>query len=465
MTTTIARAASLPADLQNPGLSESASRSIAEWRSDPDWVRTLRARGWDAWETIPFPTTTTEGWRRANLRAIPSMDLIQPATEAGERVLDVSKLSEDLLEQMQTDLEQGALLIQRDGHTAYGSILDSLREQGVIFTDIHTALQEHGDLLREHFMQLVPPRWLPGMPSNAGKFEALNAAFFGGGSFVYIPPNTSVTLPLRFVSWAQNTRAGFFPRSVIIADKGSRLVYLDEYRSAPAEAGQPPVFGSGVVELYVKDGARIDYVSIQEWSLSTTGFLTQRTTLGADAFVNWVMVTLGGGYSRNEADVLLTGRGGRADMLGLAFGEKTQVFDIHTYQDHKSPLTVSDQLYKTAMRDRARLAYEGLINIRAGSYGSLGYQANKNLLLDDTAKADSIPMLEINDNDVRCTHSSSVGPIEEEHVYYLMTRGLDRSTAERMLVRGFFEPVVDRIAVEELKDWLRDRVDRKIGGR
>lgn len=465
MTTTISRAASLPADLQRTGLTEDATRSLSSWRNDPDWVRSLRARGWEAWETIPFPTTTTEGWRRANLRAIPSVDQILPATEARERVYEIAGLSADLLEQMETDFDQGGLLIQRDGHTAYGSILDGLRDQGVIFTDIHTALQEHGDILREHFMQLVPPRWLPGMPSNAGKFEALNAAFFGGGSFVYVPPDTTVTLPIRFVAWAQNTRAGFFPRSVIIADKGSRLIYLDEYRSAPAEAGQPSVFGSGVVEAYVKDGARIDYVTIQEWSPSTTGFLTQRAKLGADAFMNWVTVSLGGNYSRSEADMLLTGKGSRADMLGLAFGEKTQVFDVHTYQDHQSPLTESDQLYKTAMRDRARLAYEGLINIRAGSYGSLGFQANKNLLLDDTAKADSIPMLEINDNDVRCTHSSSVGPIEEEHVYYLMTRGLDRTTAERMLIHGFFEPVIDRIAVAEIKDWLRGRVDYKIGGR
>jgi len=178
-----------------------------------------------------------------------------------------------------------------------------------------------------------------------------------------------------------------------------------------------------------------------------------------------VHVGLGGQFSRVTPEVLMRGKGSGTDILGLAFGEKNQMFDVHTYQDHGAAFSASDQLFKTAMRDRARLAYEGLINIRGGSYGSTGFQANKNLLLDDTAKADSIPMLEINDNDVRCTHSASVGPIEADHVYYLMTRGLDRATAERTLIHGFFAPVIDRIAVEEVKEWIVQQVDRKIGDR
>jgi Fe-S cluster assembly protein SufD len=311
----------------------------------------------------------------------------------------------------------------------------------------------------------VPPQWQPGMPSNNGKFEALNAAFFGGGSFVYVPPDTSVTLPIRSVVWAADPQAGFFPRTVVIVGRGSRLVYLDEYRSVAAPLDAPPVFGSGVVEVYIHDGARLDYVTIQEWSRSTSGFLTQRAALANNAYINWVVVSLGGDYTRASADVLLQGQHTKADMLGLAFGEDRQVFDFHTLQDHQSPYTDSDQLYKTAMRTRARLAYEGMINIRPGSYGSNGFQANPNLLLDDTAKADSIPMLEISDNDVRCTHSSSVGPINEEHVYYLTTRGLPRPVAERMIIQAHFEPVIERIAVEGLKDRIRAAVDRKIGER
>jgi Fe-S cluster assembly protein SufD len=462
--TTLVRETVLPEQLTRPGLTEAASSGVGAWRDDPAWVRPLRALGWEAWRTIPMPDVSTEGWRRTNLRVL-QLDQVAPSAAPGQRVEDVSDLSDALLGQMQTGFDEGGLLVQRNGYTAYGSMLTALRDQGVVFTDLHTALREHRELIEPHFMQLVPPRWQPGMPTNAGKFEALNAAFFGGGAFVYVPPDTTVTLPLRAVHWARDTRAGFFPRTVVVADRGSKLVFIDEYRSESAEPGQAPVFGSGVVEMYAKDGARIDYVTIQEWSPTTTGFLTQRVQLGNDAFINQVHVGLGGMFSRVTPEVMMEGKGSGTDILGMVFGEKTQVFDVHTYQDHQAPFTASDQLFKTALRDRARLAYEGLINIRVGSYGSTGYQAAKALLLDDTAKADSIPMLQINDNDVRCTHSSSVGPIEPEHVYYLQTRGVDRATAERILIHGFFSPVIDRIAVDEIKDWLRERIDRKIGER
>ena len=451
-----------PADLLRPGLTEAASRAVSEARNDPDWVARLRGQGWDAWQAIPMPNRTTEGWRRANLRFL-ELDRVAPAAPALPRVDAIDQLPAALIERMETGFEQGGLLIQRNGHTAYGSAQTALLDQGVIFTDLHTALREHRALIEPYFMKLVPPRWLPGEPSNAGKFEALNAAFFGGGAFVYVPPDTTVTLPLRAVHWSEETRAGFFPRTVVVVDRGSKLVFLDEYRSESAPEGVG--FGSGVVELYAGDGARIDYVTIQEWAPNTAGFLTQRADLGQDAFINMVHVGLGAMYSRVTPEVLMRGKGSGTDILGLVFGEKNQVFDVHTYQDHLAPFTASDQLFKTAMRDRARLDYEGMINIRAGSYGSTGFQANKNLLLDDTAQAGSLPMLQINDNDVRCTHSSSVGPIDEAHVHYAMTRGFDRPTAERMLIHGFFEPVIDRAAVEEVKDWIRARVDRKIGER
>ena len=355
-----------PAETTQPGLTEAASRGVSQTRQDPDWVARLRAQGWDAWQDIPMPTRMTEGWRRTNLRML-ELERVAPDAPAGPRVDSVDQLPAALLERMETGFEEGGLLVQRNGHTAYGSVLTGLLEQGVVFTDLHTALREHRALIEPYFMKLVPPRWLPGEPSNAGKFEALNAAFFGGGAFVYVPPDTSVTLPLRAVHWAEDARYGFFPRTLVVVDRGSKLVFLDEYRS---EAANESVgFGSGVVELFAGDGARIDYVTIQEWAPDTAGFLTQRADLGNDAFINLVHVGLGALYSRVTPEVMMRGKGSGTDILGLVFGEKNQVFDVHTYQDHLAPFTASDQLFKTAMRDRARLDYEGMINIRVGSYG------------------------------------------------------------------------------------------------
>jgi Fe-S cluster assembly protein SufD len=468
MTTTLTPSAAQAA-LTPPGdrLSEQSVRAVSERRGDPAWVRDLRARGWEAWEDIPYPSLATEGWRRSDLRWIDLDGVLTPAAGAPgvPPVTRLEDLPADLRAQLQTDFDEAALLIEQDGQPVYAAAQDELAQKGVIFTDLHTALREHPDLVQPYFMRLLPPRWLPGDPSNAGKFEALNAALFDGGAFIYVPPDTTVTLPLRSVFWAASPRLGFFPRTLIVVDRGARVVYLDEYRSVTGEAGGPLTFGSGAVEIFVNDGARLDYVSSQEWSGTTGGFLTARCALGNDAYVNWVLVGLGAQYSRTTADVVLQGKGTKADLLGLAFGEGTQIFDVHTLQDHASAFTDTDQLYKTALRDRARVAYEGLIEIRKGSYGSNGYQANKNLLLDDTAKAESLPMLRISDNDVRCTHSSSVGPVELEHVYYLMSRGLPRPLAERVLIQGFFEPVIERIKVPELRDRIRAVVDRKIGDR
>jgi Fe-S cluster assembly protein SufD len=449
------------------GPSAEVVRAVAERYGDPDWVRDLRAQGWDAWLDIPLPSLRTEGWRRSELRWL-DLPRFAPASLAAPPLPAVERLEElpaSLLEQLQTSVEESGLLVEQDGSPRYHALGEEARRQGVIFTDLHTAFREHRDLVEPHLMRLLPPRWVPGEPSNAGKFEALNAALFGGGTFVYVPPDTTVALPLRSIFWAASQDGAFFPRSLIVVDRGAHLTYVDEYRSAPAASGSPLTHGSGATEIYVKDGARLDYVSTQEWAQTTGGFLTTRCSLGADAYVNWVLVGLGGQVSRTTADVIANGKGTRADLLGLAFGEGTQVFDVHTLQDHSSAFTDTDQMYKTALRDRSRVAYEGLIEIRKGSYGSNGYQANKNLLLDDTAKAESLPMLKINDNDVRCTHSSSVGPVEEEHVVYLMSRGLPRPIAERILVQGFFEPVIERIKVPEIRERIRDAVDRRIGDR
>ena len=462
--TTALDAPAAPAGLRTAGLTADASHAIGAWRNDPAWAREWRAAGWAAWRTIPMPTSTTEGWRRTPLSII-DVDQVHAVAAPGTPVRHAEDLPEAIRTLVGNGAAHAATVVQSNGTTVLAEISDEARTAGVIVCDIHDAFHHHPDLVREHLGTLVPARWQPGMPSNAGKFEALNAAFFTGGLFVYVPNGVEVSLPVRALNWHADTDAGFFPRSLIIVGENARLAFLEEYASVAAPEGGHPVFGSAVVEVFVKDGGRLDYTTIQDWSLSTAGFVTQRTTLGNNAYCNWVSVSLGGMYTRGTAEVILKGKGTKADMLGLAFGEGTQVFDFHTLQDHQSAFTDSDQLYKTAMRERSRLVYEGLINIRPGSYGSNGYQANRNLLLDDTAKADSIPMLEISDNDVRCTHGSSVGPIDKTHVYYLMTRGLPRADAERLVVQGFFEPVIERIASEDLKQRVRAAVDAKIGGK
>ncbi|HVG97508.1 MAG TPA: hypothetical protein VNK05_11440, partial [Chloroflexota bacterium] len=193
MTTTLTPSTG-PETLTPPGLRLSADsvRAVSERRGDPAWVRELRARGWEAWEDIPFPTLATEGWRRSDLRWVDLESVFTPAagTPRATAAARLEDLPPALLDQLQRDFDGAALLIEQDGQPVYRSVQDEPAAQGVIFTDLHSALREHPDLVRRYFMRLVPPRWLPGEPSNAGKFEALNAALFDGGTFLYVPPDT-----------------------------------------------------------------------------------------------------------------------------------------------------------------------------------------------------------------------------------------------------------------------------------
>lgn len=454
-----------PAVLCQPGLSRDTVHALADALDEPGWARDLRAAGWDAWETIPKPTPTTEGWRRTDLRGVyQGLPTVRAAAPPRPEVARLRELPPALRRQLDPRPDEGGLLIQHDGSPVYNTLADELRPQGVLLLSMEQALREHEELVRPYFMHLVPPDWQSGMPANDGKFQTLHSALWRGGSFVYVPPGVEVTAPLRSFMWPEAAGFGWFPHTVILLGDHSKLVYTEEYRSADPPSGAPALFGSAVTEIYLGRGARLDYLSLQHWSQSAQTMFAQRATLGRDAYINWVVVALGGALTRGTVDALLEGPGSEALMMGMAFGEGRQTFDFHTLQDHLASWTVSDQLYKTAMRDYARLVYEGLIRIRPGSQNTNGYQQNRNLLLSRTAKADSIPMLEIQNNEVRCTHGAASGPVDREQLHYLRSRGLAEDEAERVIIHGFFEPVIHRVAAEAVREKLRTAIDRKLSG-
>ncbi len=451
---------------RQPTITAEAVAALNASRDDPAWAQDLRRASFAAWERLPLPTATTEGWRRTDLRPITSrLHTVKPAPPRNDRHdAELDDLDTGLQEALDVRFPVGGLVIQQDSTTVHRTVADELEHQGVLFMDIHAAVREHPDLIRTYLMNIVPVGWQPGEPSNAGKFEALHGALWSGGVFIYVPPNTEVELPLRMLQWTGTPGVGSFPHTVVVVDRNSSVTCVEEVHSPTLPAPAPSLFTSGVTELYVEDNARLNFLSLHEQATEAHTFITQRCRLGRDAYVNWVVVGMGSAYTRATADVVLDGRGATAEMLGLGFGNGTQVFDFHTLQDHAAPNTDSDQLYKTAMQDRARLVYEGLVVIQPTASDSNGYQANRNLLLSKTAKADSIPMLEIKNNEVKCTHGSATGPVEPEHLYYLRTRGLPRDVAERLIIQGFFEPIVERVGVAALQDHLRQAIDRKIGG-
>jgi Fe-S cluster assembly protein SufD len=342
-------------------------------------------------------------------------------------------------------------LVQVDGVTQSYQISDELKEQGVIFCDMDTAVREHPELVQKYFMSEV-------VTVEEGKFAALHGAMWRGGTFLYVPVNVEAAAPMHSALWAVGGKT--YPHTLVILDRGAKATLIDEYAS---ETTKEQAFHNGVIELIVGDEASLTYVSLQDFGTNVWQFNHERGRVGKDARLDWVISVMGTRLVKNFQTVELDGRGSFARMSGLFFANKRQHFDLDTQQNHNAPDTVSDLLYKGALKDKARSVWQGLIKAQKDSQRIDGFQANRNLLLEKTARADSIPGLEIEADDVRCTHASTVGQIDEQEVFYLMSRGIPRDTAVKMVVEGFFAPVMARIPIEGVRDRIAARIIEKVG--
>jgi Fe-S cluster assembly protein SufD len=245
----------------------------------------------------------------------------------------------------------------------------------------------------------------------------------------------------------------------VIEDEAEAF-FADAY-SSPTQEKQS--FTSGVVELIVGNGAKLRYVQLQDWGRHVWNFMTERAILGRDATLNSLHVTLGSQFTKNSIGSHLRGENSLAEMLGIFFADGDQFFDHHTWQLHESPYATSDLEFKGALKDSARSVYSGLIKVSEGAQKTDAYQQNRNLVLSRNARADSIPNLEIGANDVRCTHGATVSQVVPEHVFYLQARGIPYTEAQKLIVEGFFRPVIDRIPFEEIQNFVEGAIARKVG--
>jgi Fe-S cluster assembly protein SufD len=275
-----------------------------------------------------------------------------------------------------------------------------------------------------------------------------------------VPDGVTIEKPLVSQFWSSGGGAAVLPHTLVLAGKGSSFNYLDEFLSPDLDR---PALTSGSAEIFADDGASVGYMCLQRWGRHAWQFANQRVHARRDAQVRLLHVGLGGRFSKNRVEASLQGPGASAELKALFFGSGEQFFDYHTLQLHQVGNTTSDLLFKGALRDTAQSLYAGLIRIEPGAQRSDAYQANRNLLLSRTAKANSIPMLEILNNDVRCTHGATVAPVDPEHLFYLQSRGIPASTAQRMIVYGFFGEVLDRIPVQQARELVEQELEVRIG--
>ena len=388
----------------------------AIFRGEPDWLRESRRTALERYESLPAPSKTDEEWRRT----------------------DVSRF----------DPAQFARFEQAFSESA----TDRRLPEGVILEPLAVAAREHPELVAPRLFSLAQP--------GRDRFSARHAALFTGGIFLYVPDGVTVDEPITVQHFSHESGTTVLPHTLIVAGRGARFNYLDEYiADDDGETG----YRSGSTEIFAGEASQVGYVAVQKWGRNTWHFADQRADLQKDSSLRLFNVTLGGRFSKTRVEASLAGEGSNAELKAIYFASGEQFFDFHTLQDHRVGNTRSDLLFKGALAGVARTVYAGLIRIEKHAARSDAYQANRNLVLSDKAKATSIPMLEIDNNDVRCTHGATVGPVDPEHLFYLRSRGIPESTAKRMLIQGFFGDVLDRIPFEHARKLVEAELESRIG--
>ncbi len=428
-----------------PTLSSDEVRTIAAAAGEPEWLAQWRHDAWDAYEATPMPDRVKHLWRYTEPeRFVPTG--VTPVLPGG-----AGEPERELPAGMQES--PSAVAIVEDGglHTCFVSL--ALSAAGVVVGDLSAAASQHEEIIRQHLGHAVGPE--------AGKFEALNAALFAGDLFVYVPAGVQVAEPIHLFRRGTIDRSAMFPRLLLVLGQGAEATVIDEY----SNPGDPRVIANAVVEGYVGNNAHLAYFNIQRWGRRTRSHARQCFQLQRDASASTVNIGLGGLYNKSHLANVQQGNNAQAEMIGVMFGSGEQHFDNHTEHIHEASNSFSDMDFKVVLEHKSRSAYTGLIRIELEASNCEAYQENRNLMLDPTCRAESIPELEILNQEVQCTHGVTVAPIDQEQLYYLMTRGLAERDAERLIVEGFFGPALDRIDDDTLRDRLWGLIDAKLEGR
>jgi Fe-S cluster assembly protein SufD len=329
-------------------------------------------------------------------------------------------------------------------------VLDpGLSAQGVVFTDLDTAVRDFPELVQKYFGSVVA--------TDENKFSALHYALWTSGTFIFIPRNVIVDRPLQTVIGQSSGQYAGLHHTVVATEEGAAVTLAEDLVGADGGVSD------GVVELIPGQASQINYLHLQNLADTAWNFSTQRMRLQRDSSVKYFIGSWGSKLTKAWINMEFDGAGSSGELLGLYFPGGRQHLDHHTNQLHKAPNATSDLLLKGALKDRARSVYQGYVKVYPGAQKTNAYQANRNLMLSKHARADSIPGLEIEADDVRCTHGATVGQIPDEYLFYLMARGIGRANAERMIVQGFFEEVLNRIPVEGVRSKLETEIARKLG--
>lgn len=395
----------------------------------PAWWLDAKKAAFNQFNALPLPSRTDENWRFSNLKGLDLDGFLVPE-EAAQHIPHLP------------DFPHTAELIFSNRQIVGRSTVPAdLAAKGVIYCPLDEALRNHGDLVRQYFQK---------HPANLGseKFVALNTAFTAAGVFLYVPADVEIALPFVVQHTLSGANVATFPHTIVALGARAKATLVEYFVSGGSPADRQLV--SGVNDLHAAEGAQLTYVGAQQWNRETLAFQVNSIAAERDARVLALNLHLGGRQSRHESHSRLLGPGAHSEMLALTVANGSQEFDQRTLQTHIAPRTTSNLLYKNALLDTAKTIFSGLIIVEPDAQKTDAYQKNRNLMLSDTAEAHSLPGLEIQANDVKCSHGSTSARIDAEQEFYLQARGINATAARRLLVSAFFEEVLNRLENEEL---------------
>jgi Fe-S cluster assembly protein SufD len=419
----------------------------ADIRAAGDSVAPYRTLAWNAFKRHSLPDTTQEAWRRTDIHALP-VDKFKLA--GNDSFDDLPSVREDLLKPLVAD-QHGGQIVLSPGHAKI-DLDEKLAQKGVIFTDLKTAEQKYPELLSRTIGKTVNVE--------EGKFSALAGAFAQNGIVLYVPKGVTVEEPLHSVLWGPGANLAHVSHILVLVDEGASVTYVHESASPDDMASNS--MHAGIVEIQVLQDASLKFVELQSWGRHVWNFSHERIRVERGGSLDWIFGAIGSRLTKNFSELDLAGEGATGRMSGFYFTDGNQHLDHDTQQNHLAPHTTSDLLFKGALKGKSRSVWQGMIYVAPGAQKTDGYQANRNLVLSDGARADSIPGLEILADDVRCTHGATVGKLEEEPLFYLKSRGIPQAEAEKIVVEGFFDPIFQRIPFEGVRERFQEYIANKM---
>lgn len=425
------------------GFTQETFEALLATRNEPEWLTNIRRDAWSIFEQQSMPTTREEEWMRTDIRVF-RLDRYTPPADAPPEVPVPPAL-----------LAQGVALsgqnVSVNSRSVQSRLENDWAKRGVLFGSLERLVAEHGELLRPYFERQL-------IDAERDKFASLGAAFWTGGTLLYVPKGVTIEQPLHALAVLADGGVDL-GKTVVILEDGAEATMLSETASSAPEGGG---LHCGSIELHVGNGARLRYVNLQNWNDHVWHFAHQKGLVNRSGQLQWTIGALGSRLAKVNQHVAMDGPDAWVQVNGVMFTSGRQHLSYHTHQHHEAPHCHSDLLYKVALQDRSRTVWRGMIKVDKHAQKTNAYQRNDNLMLSREARADSIPGLEIEADDVRCTHGSTSGRVDEEQIFYAMTRGYTRQEAIRMIVTGFFQQVFDRIPTESVREALGEAIGRRV---